>query len=341
MITINAKQAPSLIMKILKAKLCPILTGSPGLGKSDIIRAIAKENGLKVIDLRLSQMDPVDLSGLPFINGENTRSDFLPPAYFPLEGDPIPSGYNGWLVFFDEINSAPQSIQAASYKIILDRMIGQTPIHSKVAIVAAGNKSTDRAITHKMSTALQSRMVHLELEVNHKHWITWANEKEIDYRILAYINFKPDALFQFKPDHNDCTFASPRTWHFLSDMIKDENEISNDILPLITGTISEGVGREFKAFTQIFESLPTIHDIKNDPTGISVSNEPSINFAITSLIAHHITSENAGVLMQFVVRLPIEFQIVLLRQALAKDKKILTTASVKSWIQVNSKELFD
>jgi len=209
MITISTKQATPLLVKVLRAGLVPMLIGSPGVGKSALIYAIAKEKNLKVIDLRLSQMDPTSLDGLPYFNADHTKSDFIPPAYFPLENYQVPEGYKGWLIFFDELSSAPPSVQAASYKIILDRMVGQHKMHKKVAMVAAGNKSTDKAITHRMSTALQARMIHFELEIDHQAWIAWAGKAKIDYRIMAYIGFKPSALFQFKPDHNDATFACP------------------------------------------------------------------------------------------------------------------------------------
>ena len=154
---VRIKQARRLITASIKAKLVPMLHGSPGVGKSQIIYQIAEEFNLKVIDLRLSQMDPSDLLGFGALKGD--RATYFPMEFFPLEGDPIPAGYSGWLIFFDEINSAPSATQAAAYKVILDRMVGLRKLHSHVAIVAAGNLASDNAIVEDMSTALQSRMV--------------------------------------------------------------------------------------------------------------------------------------------------------------------------------------
>ena len=101
-----------MITAYIKAKLVPMLVGSPGCGKSQIIYKIAKEYNLKVIDLRLSQCDPTDLAGFPTI--ENHKADYVPMKHFPIEGDPIPHGYSGWLLFLDEATSAPPAIQAAA-----------------------------------------------------------------------------------------------------------------------------------------------------------------------------------------------------------------------------------
>ena len=340
MITVGIKQAVTLIKKALKAGLTPYLEGSPGTGKSDIIRGIAKEYKLKIIDLRLSQMDPTSLDGLPYFNDDHTKSDFIPPAYFPLENDPIPADYKGWLIFFDELSSAPPSVQAASYKIILDKMVGQHAIHKKVIMVAAGNKTTDRAITHRMSTALQARLIHFQLEINSEDWLNWAMENKIDYRIIAYIKFKPMALFQFKPDHNDATFACPRTWHFLSKLITPEPTLSHDLLPMITGTISEGSGREFNAYCQIFDKLPTFDQIVADPKKLEIPTEPSVQYAVTSMIAAKMTKDNVNSLMNFINRLPIEFAIICLQQALRGNVSLLQTKGIKEWMRLNSSDLF-
>lgn len=111
-IEVSSTEMPELVIDILKAGLVPNITGSPGIGKSDIIRQVAKDTNLKVIDLRLAQMDPVDLCGMPSIKSNKTK--YIPPSTFPIEGDEIPTGYTGWLLFLDEMNSAPMSVQSAA-----------------------------------------------------------------------------------------------------------------------------------------------------------------------------------------------------------------------------------
>jgi len=335
---VRLSQAHDMIVQCIKVGLVPIVKGSPAVGKSSIVHQIAKEFDLKVIDLRLAQCDPTDLLGFP--NTANGRGRYVPMETFPIEGDEVPKGYDGWLLFMDEFTSAPRGVQAAAYKLVLDRMVGTHHLHKKVAIVCAGNLETDGAIVEEMSTALESRLIHMEVTVDHIDWCEgWAMKNGIDHRITSFIKFKPGMLYTFSPDHTDCTYASPRTWEFANRLVKGK-EIGIEDIPLLAGTISEGVAREFRTFTQIYSSLPTLTQMMEQATTLPVPQEPSILFALTGSIAHNANDENAGPLMDFVLRLPIEFQVVTLREMVRRSPALMNHKSVQAWITKNAKELF-
>lgn len=335
---VKISQASSIIAKAIKAKLVPMLVGSPGIGKSMINYQIASEYGLKVIDMRLSQCDQTDLLGFPTITGD--RASYKPMDTFPIEGDKVPEGYNGWLLFLDEMNAAPPSVQAAAYKLVLDRMVGIHHLHKNVAIVCAGNLETDNAIVQPMSTALQSRLVHLELVVDAKEWTNWAAENGIHHQITSYINFKPGNLYTFTPDHTDKTYACPRTWEFAHRILQVTEEDDKDRLPLLAGALSEGVAREFMGFIKIHESLPKIPQILESPDTIKVPAEPSILFALTGSLAHHATTTNMGQMIKYIGRLPAEFQVVCLREVIRRNKPIMGHAAIQGWISNNASALF-
>lgn len=335
---ITQSQAASMIVETIKAKLVPMLVGSPGCGKSAIVHQIGKQFNLELIDLRLSQCDPTDLLGFPQV--VNGKAAYIPMETFPIETDPLPEGRAGWLLFLDEFNSAPPAVQAAAYKLVLDRKVGGHNLHPNVAIVCAGNLETDNAIVQPMSTALQSRLVHFELAVDHKDWLDWAAENDIDHRITSYINFKPGNLYTFNPDHSDKTYAAPRTWEFVNRLIKGKEVDSPQMLPLIAGTISEGVAREFLGFCKIFERLPKISEIVTAPETVEVPQEPSILFALTGAIAHNADTKNITPLMSFVKRLPVEFQVVCMRETVRRNKELLKEAAIQKWITESANELF-
>jgi len=331
-------EAKELIMDALMAQLVPFIGGSPGISKSALIREIADENNLQLIDFRLAQADPVDLNGFPNIEGN--KSTFLPPKIFPIEGDPIPAGKAGWLLFLDEINSAPLAVQTASYKLILDKMIGEHHLHKNVAIVAAGNLSTDKAITNRIGTAMQSRLIHLELEVSHKDWINWAINNGIDHRITGFLEFRPELLHNFNPNHDDNTFCCPRTWHFLSKIINSWETIPTNKLPILAGTVGEGAAYEFHTYSQIYERLPTIEKIKENPEAINLDIEPSDLYAISSLLSEHMDKSGIKQLIKLVNRLPMEFQVTTLQTSIKKHPEIRTHEEIMKWIKLNSSELF-
>jgi len=335
---VTASVAAQMITAAIRAKLVPLLIGSPGCGKSQIVHQIAQEHALQVIDLRLAQCDPCDINGFPtFSQG---KAGYAPMDTFPIAGDPLPEGKQGWLLFLDEMTSAPPAVQAAAYKLVLDRQVGKYHLHDNLAIVCAGNLESDNAIVQPMSTALQSRLVHMELAVDTKEWLDWAASNDIDHRITAYINFRPENLYTFKPDHTDHTYAAPRTWEFANRLLKQGIENTGILTPLLSGTLSEGVAREFINFTKIYKELPTIQEILADPEGIKVPEEPGTRYAITGSISHHMKADTADALMKYIMRLPIEFQVVCLRETIRRHKELLATPAIQAWIAKSASELF-
>ena len=335
---VKINQLIEIIPKLIQAKLVPLISGSPGIGKSDVARQVAEKYNLKVIDLRLSQCDPTDLLGFPSING--SKAGYVPMETFPVEGDPIPEGYAGWLLFLDELTSAVPAVQAASYKLTLDRMVGQSHLHKNVAIVAAGNLETDGAIVHEMSTALQSRLVHFEMVMDPDDWCDWAMAKGIDHRITDFIKFKPSALYTFTADHTDKTYACPRTWEFTNRLLKVFPTGDKNLKSTLAGTISEGVAAEFLLFMKVYERLPRMADIKANPETVAVPDEPSILYALTGSLSHNMTPDAAAQLMKYVSRLPVEFQVVTLRDTVRRNKEMMQNPAISKWISESSARLF-
>ena len=268
--------------------------------------------------------------GFPSIQGQ--RAGYLPMETFPLEGDPIPEGYSGWLLFLDEFNSASIAVQAAGYKLILDRMVGQKNLHKHVAVVCAGNLETDGAIVNPMSTAMQSRLAHLELVTDVNQWLDWAYENGIHRFITSYIKFKPGNLYAFSPDHTDKTYACSRTWEFANRVLEVTDTDDKDLLPMLAGVLSEGVAREFIGFTKIDKDLPKITQIMESPNSIRVPDEPSVLFALTGSISHHANKDNLAPLITYIKRLPKEFQVVTLRETVRRQKELVGHPAMQEWI---------
>lgn len=342
-ITVTPRQAKDLLAEVISVGLVSMMHGSPGVGKSAIVNDLAKEFSLKLIDYRLAQAEVTDLMGFPSINVETGRAGYAPMSTFPLEGDEIPEGYDGWLLFFDELTSADRSVQKGAYKILLDRMVGEHKLHENVVIVCAGNKDTDNAIVEEMGTALQSRLVHFEVEPDLESFLEYAMDKKFDHTITSFLQFKPDYLMKFDPNHSDRTFACPRTWEFANKMLKRVGLKSPNILTLLSGALSEGVAREYQVFTQLYGQIPAMNDIVSKPATTEVPYEPSVLYALTGSIAAHATPANLSALMTYVTRLPAEFQAVTLRQIVKKDRTAFnpkTCQPLLDWVKKHGAELF-
>lgn len=310
------------VIEVMFTGLVPFVTSSPGLGKSSIFAQIADAYRLYPIDLRLSQCAPEDLMGLPMRTAEG-KATFAPFSMFPIQGDTPPEGYDGWMLILDEFNSAAKSVQAAAYKIILDKMVGQEKLHENVVIVAAGNLATDRAIVNSMSTAMQSRLVHIEMICDPEEFKDYAYASDFDKRILAFLEFQPSKLHVFKPDHHDKTFACPRTWEFASKLIKDKS-FDKVNLALLAGTISEGIATEFYTFLQEFENLPSFTSILGYPEQAEVPPEASTRFALTTMLLDHADEDSLEQLAKYIQRFPPEFQTLFFKKLIKKNPDMRT-----------------
>lgn len=316
------RQVKQFITDCLYAGLVPFVQSSPGMGKSTIMRNVADDLQLQMIDHRLSTSAPEDLSGLPRFDNEG-RAMFSPFVdLFPLEGTPKPKGKEGWMLFLDEFNSASKSVQAASYKLILDRMTGQKHLHENCVITAAGNLSTDRAITNPISTAMQSRVVHLEMQISFEEWLYDVALKEgYDSRIIAYLSQFPSKLMDFRPDHNEKTFCCPRTWEFTNRLIKDR-DVTDSTAILLAGTITSGVAVDFVQFTRVFHNMVTINEIRKDPHGCRIPNDVGSKWAITSHMMEKVTEENFDDLSIYANRFTVDFRILFYRSILVRNPQL-------------------
>lgn len=305
------RTARQFIREIMESGLVPYLRASPGTGKSSLFKGVAKDFGLDLIDHRLSTSQPEDLSGYPKLNEKAT---FVPYDIFPTEAhDELRPGSEGWLLFFDEFNSANKQIQAATYRTILDREVGQYKLHERVFIGLAGNLDTDRAITHTISTALQSRVITLDMQVSFNEWLEdVAIPNKYNPAIIAYLSNKPSALMDFRPDHNDKTFCSPRTWEFMNRLLQ-VYPAEDSRLPLYAGTISSGEAISFLAFTKIQNEIASVDDILRDPANTPIPQENGKKYLIVSFLAAATNAKNFDKAVEYISRLPSDFQVLYFR----------------------------
>lgn len=300
----NTRQARKFLIRTLQAGNVPFLTSSPGMGKSALIRSIADEFGMKLIDHRLSTSAPEDLSGLPF--RKDDRAEFVPFAdLFPIEGDKVPDGYNGWLLFLDEFNSAKKEVVAAAYKLILDRMTGQKKLHPDLMIVCAGNKATDRAIVNPLGTAMQSRVVHFEMELNFDIFVEDVMiPYEWDERLVAFLHANESYLHDFDPAHKNKTFCCPRTWDFVNKDLKNQPEgaLPDEDSIYYSGHVTAGKATEFVQFTQVYNKMVTIEQVVKDPQGCVLPEDNNLCWATVTYLANKTTEDNFPEVLEYIQR---------------------------------------
>ncbi len=302
-----SKEISSSVTAMIKAQIPTFIWGPPGIGKSSIVKQIANANDLAFIDLRLALMDPTDLKGIPFYDKEAHQALWAPPSFLPRDGKGI--------LFLDELNSAPPAVQASAYQLILDRKVGEYTLPEGWAIVAAGNREGDRGVVYRMPSPLANRFVHLEMDVNVEDWRDWAYESGVDERVIAYIGYKSDDLFSFDPTQNEKSFATPRSWEFVSSLLKSKMDDK-----LLLETIGGAVGKEravrFLSFAKVMHRLPDIESILQSGQGEYPEEVDVLHALATGLVTallQNPSKERMDNLLTYTLGLQSEFAVMVVQ----------------------------
>ncbi len=325
----NPLQVVSALHTLIEIQQPVFLWGAPGIGKSQIVAQVAKEKNFKLIDIRAVLLDPVDIRGLPKISADGQTS-WCPPSFLPKE-----SCSDSGIVFLDELNAAPPLVQAACYQLVLDRRVGEYILPQGWTVVAAGNGERDRAVTHRMPTALANRMVHIDMQTSVEDWLIWAEKSKIRSEILAFLRFRPKLMHDFDPQHSGKAFASPRSWEFMS-RILDSGVDSSVEYELFQGTIGMSAATEFMGFLRVWRDLPSVDNILAAPDSIEIPNEPATLYALCEALGAKTNMHNIDSVVIFALRMPTEFSVLLLRTAVCKDENLVHTDAFANWAQKNS-----
>lgn len=254
-------EAQSALTKLIdkNIKHSVFLWGPPGIGKSSIVKKVAEDKSLNLIDLRISQLAPTDIRGLPFVQDGMAR--FAPPSFLPREGKGI--------LFVDEFNMASPSMMGIAQQLILDRQVGDYTVPEGWFIVAAGNRTEDRAAVSQMPAPVANRFIHFNVESDISSWKEYAIKAGVNEQIVSFINFRPQLLFSF--NKNATAWPSPRSWDFASTLL----DIGLDVDSAVGG----GAAAEFYAYQSIYSRLPDVDAILQGEE-IDVPKEPSLMYAV-------------------------------------------------------------
>lgn len=295
--------------------------GPPGVGKSDVARQVTEEEEIGFVDLRLALMDPTDLRGIPV--PEDGKAKWLPPSALPTKGRGI--------LFLDELNLAPLLVQSSAYQLVLDRKLGEYQLPKGWCVIAAGNKTEHGANTYKMAAPLRNRFVHIDFEVNVDDWREWAIKNNVASEVVEFISFRPDLLFQFDPKRYENAFPTPRSWEFVSTILKSQNGLSKEIVhKVIEGTVGTGAATELKGYLRVREDLPAVDDILNGKDFIP--SQADVACALVTALAIRARADQYGRLLHYSDKLPAEVAVLLGKLLVQKDKPgVLECSTWPAW----------
>ena len=325
----KATEIKETMLKLIESKIPVFIWGAPGIGKSSIVKQVAKDRGLEFTDLRLSLMDPTDLKGIPFFDKDNHEAVWAKPNFLPK--DPDSQG----ILFLDEINTAPPSVQASAYQLVLDRKVGDYELPSGWSIVAAGNNESDRGVVYRMPPPLANRFVHLDMEVDFEDWKTWAYQNSIDSAVIGFLNFDKEKIFLFDPAKNEKSFPTPRSWEYVDKVLKTGLSSA-----LLHETISGAVGKEcataFLSFRAVMDKLPDIEKVvAGEVEEFSTDNQ--VLFALITGIVSNIYHDKSQAKIDNVLKLslvlPPEFAVMLVEDMQQNGISVEGSSEWKHWVK--------
>jgi len=282
--TVSPNEAKRSIRKCIKIQRPVFMWGPPGIGKSDIVKQIGDEFVREVIDVRLSLWEPTDIKGIPYYNAQANTMTWAPPSELPTDPDSTA------ILFLDELNSAAPATQAAAYQLILNRRVGTYVLPKGVSIVAAGNRETDKGVTYRMPAPLANRFLHIELRSDYEDWNQWATLNKIHEQVVGYIGFAKQDLYDFDPKSASRSFATPRSWSFVSELLEDDDLPESTLTDLVAGAVGEGLAVKFMAHRKVAKQMPDPTEILNGKVKVCNIKEISAMYSLTVSMCYELQS---------------------------------------------------
>jgi hypothetical protein len=325
----KAKDLSKSLDTLIDSQIPVFVWGSPGIGKSSIIKQIANEKELEFVDLRLSLLDPTDLKGIPFFDQENNQAVWASPNFLPNNPD------SKGILFLDEINTAPPSVQASAYQLVLDRKVGDYELPNGWSIVAAGNHESDRGVVYRMPPPLANRFVHLSMEVSFEDWKNWAYGVGIDSSIIAFLHYDSTKLFDFDPSKNQKSFPTPRSWEYVHKILNSGIEPVL-LMDIISGAVGNESATAFMSYRKVMNRLPDIEKLLNNEE-VEVEHDSQVLFALIAGVITNIkqnsTKEKIDNTLKFSLMLPKEFSVMLVKDMQQNQINVEGSAVWEDWVE--------
>jgi hypothetical protein len=329
-VTVTPTEFLGFLEEHFKTKRPMFVRGGPGVGKSSIIKQFCEAKKIGYVDLRVLYYDPTDLKGMPHLNVKDRTTEWFTPSELPTEGE-------GCMVL-EELNAAPPLTQAACYQLLFERQIADYKFPDGWFIVATGNRLQDKAVVNKIPSPLVSRFAsHVTLDVSVDDWTSYAVQKNLAPEVIAFFRLRRELLNGFDPAKwtPDTPYCCPRTAEFLAEKVA-ACAPNNPSLAQIASCVGAGTGAEFFGFLDIYKEVPSLEQILLDPKGAPVPPQPDARWAVVSGLARKVTKGNVDRVFTELARVPKEFEVCSVRDAMKICKEITATSAFVKWASANT-----
>ena len=325
-ITIKPTQLRTVLERCIAAGENVMITGAPGVGKTQITADACAAATAKMVTIYVSVSDPTDLAGMPFVvdgKGEHLPFGKLREiAECAAHGDKL-------VIFLDDFGQGTPATQAAAMQL-LDRYRGA----SNVSFIVATNRRGDRAGVTGILEPIKSRFATIvEIAPDLADFAEWwfVTKPYSDHvEPIAFLRFRPELLHKFEPTADITNGPCPRTWAALARVkalgLPHELEYA-----AFAGAVGGGAAGEFLAFLRVYRELPDLDALLLDPEHAEVPNEPSALYAVATGLVSRVTDTTLGSALRYAERMvgagQGEFAVLLARDILRNMPSVAKSAA--------------
>ncbi len=230
---------------------------------------------------------------------------------------------------------------------IHDEYTGAWELPDNCIVIAAGNRTTDKSVIYKMPKALANRLLHIEISTDFDSWKKWAISNGINDKVIGFLSFRQDYFMTFDAANEDLSFATPRSWEMVSNILNHVNNDINSAFLLISGLVGSGIAIEFRAWDKIYSQLPNIEDIfkgKMPPFPKNTDVLYAITSAMTSYAREH--KDEMSLIansIRYATMMPADFSTIVLKDYMSIEpnykNKLMMIPEFKKWISTKGKLL--
>ena len=307
----------------------PYLVGGPGLGKTSIVKEIADDMGIECVIVSLAQYDPGELGGWPVPSGDGDTMKRMRPDWMPKSGKGA--------IFFDELPQAPIGCQNIAAQVVNERRIGPHHLPEGWVVVAAGNRTSDRAGTNTMPTHLRDRLMFVPVEADLEDTIAHFASIGVDHRVRSFLRFRPEFLHKFDRDVDAC--PSPRSWERASVIINLGMSPSATMHGL-TGQVGEPAAVDFMGYLKISQQCPDPDEVIAKPNDAPIPHDAAIRYALCAALSNRMNDKTAANITAYLNRLPNrELSVFTVKDAWSRDPSLKKVKAVRDWAMTQGSEL--
>lgn len=336
----SIQQAKELAASVLRVSPKAVFNfiGKPGMGKSAAALQLADELDIpadRVGMFNLTHFETTDFTGVPEIDDISADRDGSARTTVFRPTDILykfRKGTGPGLIILEELAQSGTDMQTWAAGFILDRKTPTFELDPQVRIVTTSNRVEDRAGAKQLLSHLADRMYNVPVDTSLDDWCIHAMEIGLDPMGIAFLRLRPQLLNDFDPAR--MSNPTQRSWTKLFQEVP--STLPTDLYLLAAeAKVGEAAAAEWVAARDMMLKMPSVDSIRLNPEGVEIPSEPAVKYAVATALSMTTKPEAFERDMKYISRMPKEFQMVYVTDALRMHPGLQQTKDFITWAIAN------